>query len=83
MTTPRHGSKAPTKRRSDWAASGWAWDPLPDPALRARRRSRRIQRAQRLAQIRAEIALASLRHPSMCAVVTPEARPGGPPRTAV
>jgi hypothetical protein len=77
MTTPKHGSKAPPKRRSDWAASGWGWDPLPDPAVRARRRSRRLQRAQRLAQIRAEIARAALRHPSMCAVVTPETHPTG------
>lgn len=70
MTLPRHGSRSASRRsarsgprRADWSAAAWAWDSGPDPAIK--RRIRRLQRAQRLAKLRAEIAEAALRHPSM------------------
>lgn len=43
--------------------AAWGWDKAPDPAHH--RRLRRLQRAQRLANLRADIARAARRHPSM------------------
>jgi hypothetical protein len=62
MTTPRHGSKTPSRQSNEWSSSFWL--PSSDAAVRLRRRVRRAQQAQRLHQLRAEIATAAERHPS-------------------
>jgi hypothetical protein len=56
--------------------AAWGWDKSPDPAQH--RRLRRLQRAQRLATLRADIERAALRHPSMVELPpdAPDARAG-------